>query len=154
MSLSAQIREDARRRRRRGFTLVELLAVMATMTILAGIVVGVVALATRKIAEANTRTEMEQIKALLEEYRLEYGEYPRPIKTDEDREMTLSSFGVLTNYLDEIGANPEDVDFIDEWGSNFRYGRKADAKLQYRLRSPGRDATVDTGDDITNWRGE
>ena len=157
MSLSAQIRQDARRRRH-GFTLVELLAVMLIITVLAGLVLGIAGLANRKMAEAETRTEMEQIKSLLEEYRLEYGQYPLRGNSDTKAAMTSNWFetlheDVLTNYYDRVGLAGGEVDFRDAWDRSYWYSRDKDARLQYRIWSFGRDGIDETADDITNWRG-
>lgn len=62
--------------RRRYFTLVELLAVMVVIIVLAGITVGGIMFATGKADSAKTVSRMTEFEAALEEYKNDYGVYP------------------------------------------------------------------------------
>lgn len=62
--------------RKRYFTLVELLAVMAIIIVLAGITVGGIMFATGKAEVSRTTALMTEFEAALEEYKNDYGVYP------------------------------------------------------------------------------
>lgn len=61
---------------RSGFTLVEILVVMAIILILAGIVVGVQRGVYRSQSESKAKGEMQAIATALESYKQKYGDYP------------------------------------------------------------------------------
>lgn len=69
---------------RAGFTIVELLAVIMIMAILGGIILGIAGYASRRAAEANAQATLQQLRNALEDYRLQYGQYP-PIEVDRIR---------------------------------------------------------------------
>lgn len=139
-----------RRRAREAFTLVEVLVVIALIGVLTGLVLGISHYAQTKVVRTNVVTELERIKSLLEEYRLEYGEYPDT--NSRQVEMTDPDFEVLDDYLTELGIETDEVDYLDAWGRPFLYERAKDSKFQYRLWSEGADESI-PDDDITNWKG-
>ena len=65
------------RRSRRAFTLMELLAVVAIIGILATILVPTLSYARTAAAKARTRTQFSQWAAAFEAFRQEYGSYPQ-----------------------------------------------------------------------------
>jgi len=62
--------------RRRAFTLVELLAVVVVIAMLAAILLRIVSYVSLRSTINKARSDLEKIKTALEEYRLEYGDYP------------------------------------------------------------------------------
>ena len=64
-----------------GFTLVELLTVIAIIAILTGLVLGIAGYASRKASIARAEADVAQIRDALEEYRTEYAAIPRPFRT-------------------------------------------------------------------------
>jgi len=60
----------------RRFTLLELLAVIGIITVLAAIIIGGVSAGMRKASEAKTRSRMHQLEVALEQYRRDWGYYP------------------------------------------------------------------------------
>jgi prepilin-type N-terminal cleavage/methylation domain-containing protein len=66
---------------RRGFTLVEMLVVIAIIGILAGLISAAAVIAIRKANVTRIVTEFSQIELALTEYKKKYGEYP-PDGTD------------------------------------------------------------------------
>jgi len=63
-------------RQRSGFTLVELLAVMAVIILLAGLVMGLANLAKRTMAVSQTKAEIARMCLALEAYKADFGYYP------------------------------------------------------------------------------
>lgn len=72
-----------------GFTLVELLTVIAIILILAAIVVGVQRGVYSSQANAKARAEIQAIATALERYKAEHGTYPRIAATSETGAQTL-----------------------------------------------------------------
>lgn len=67
-----------------GFTLIEMIMVIAIIVVLAGLVVGVYTLVSSQSARARAATEIELLKGGLENYRVDNGGYPQdPEKTDK-----------------------------------------------------------------------
>lgn len=69
-------------RTRRGFTLVELLAVIVIIGILSAGVFMLVRMASDKAAIAKTTAQVHAVASLVEEYRNLYGHYPRVVEND------------------------------------------------------------------------
>ncbi len=65
----------SRKTLRKNFTLVELLTVIAIIGVLIGIVMGLMSMASGKMAEARTRSLISQISVALENYKAKYGYY-------------------------------------------------------------------------------
>jgi type II secretion system protein G len=135
--------QSALRNPKSAFTLVELMTVIAIIAILAGLILGVSGYATGKADRSRAIAEMEKIKGGLEEYRLQYGEYP----TNGPGAMTGASFISLRNQLTNTMQNTvTDLNFVDPWGNGYYYSRPS--KFVYTLSSWGPDLT-DTNDNIT-----
>jgi len=91
-------RTDARVRRRfchAGFTLLELLTVMAIVAILASIAAGTMRGARQRAAVARAKSELALLVQALEEYKRHYGDYPQtgPAAVNSQR-VTLSVAGL------------------------------------------------------------
>lgn len=63
---------------RTGFTLVELLTVVAIILVLAGLLIGVAGNASYKSSFARAQTEVKAMETALESYKADNGAYPRP----------------------------------------------------------------------------
>ncbi|MFZ4777800.1 MAG: type II secretion system protein [Terrimicrobiaceae bacterium] len=66
----------APRKRKAGFTLLELLVVIAVIAILAGLILGVAGYVQRQAALARAKTEIEALTAALESFKADHGDYP------------------------------------------------------------------------------
>ncbi|MDP2136627.1 MAG: prepilin-type N-terminal cleavage/methylation domain-containing protein [Candidatus Didemnitutus sp.] len=85
---------------RRGFTLLELLAVIAVVAALTGLVIG----AGRRAAEAGktarARAELAVLSAALEDYQRQYGDYPQTNDASRLLQSLLGKLGPLGNPID------------------------------------------------------
>lgn len=81
---------------KKGFTLVELLVVMAVIVILAGLVLTLIPFVNKKIARSTTEGEIKAISAALESYKADNGIYPN------DSTSTAGSYS--TGYTDALNA--------------------------------------------------
>jgi type II secretion system protein G len=136
---------------RASFTLVEMLAVMAIIAILAGIIVAGSNYAQRQSDMKRARAGLERIKYALEDYRAAMGRYPTNsvsggVTNFVNGSMTNDAWAALTNYHRSL-KHPDDL--IDPWGRSYIYTNRS--RFTYLLMSRGPDATLtNTWDDITN----
>jgi general secretion pathway protein G len=134
-----------------GFTLVEILTVLAIV----GLLIGVVVSNTDKIfgqsQEAVARIFVrDSLKTSLQRYRMDLSDYPT---TAEGLSALMSSTTGNTDrwrgpYMDVLGGKLP----VDPWGQPYEY-RYPGVKNpgSYDLYSKGPDKTADTADDIGNW---
>lgn len=142
---------NAQARARRGFTLVELLVVVAIIGILVGLVIGISGFAGKKSANAKAISELEQVKNYLEEYRLQNGKYYEGTRVGD--EMNVADDKFFQNVISLSFGGETSVkelkrlarfDGLDPWGRSYRYMAKN--AFAYRLWSLGADATNATDD--------
>lgn len=107
-----------------GFTLLELIAVMAIIAILAGLGAKGYNAARHQAKESRAKAEIEKLRNLLNEYRVEYGRYP----------ATLFDIGPLTNSV-------EGLEWIDPWGHDYQY--LCTNRFLYTIWSEGQDSSTD-----------
>lgn len=123
------------------FTLVEMLAVMAIIALLAAVIVAGSAYAGRKADQKRARAGIERLKFALESYRAENGRYPT-----WNGAMDAGSWNTLTN-LDRSLKFPDDM--RDPWGNAFLYTNRS--RFSYLIMSRGpKSGNSETFDDITN----
>ncbi|MBX3735379.1 MAG: type II secretion system protein GspG [Candidatus Didemnitutus sp.] len=75
-----------------GFTLLELLAVIAIIAVLTGIVIGVGRRASEAGKVARAKAELAALSAALESYKRQYGDYPQ---TDDNAQLLQALIGKL-----------------------------------------------------------
>ena len=138
-------------RREGGFTLVEILTVLAIV----GLLIGVVVSNTDKIfgqsQEAVARIFVrDSLKTSLVRYRMDLGDYP---STAEGLNALISATSGNADrwkgpYMDAIGGKLP----LDPWGQPYEYRYPGTKNAGgYDLYSKGPDKTADTADDIGNW---
>lgn len=118
-----------------GFTLLELLAVIAIVALLIGIGVKGYSLAQRSAKEALALADLEKLGLALNEHRVEFGRYPEQ-----------ETAGPVPR-LDFFSETVEDLQWIDPWGGAYQYLCLATNRFVYRLWSTGQDPEYD-GDNI------
>ena len=150
--------------KRHSFTLVELMAVIAIVAILAGILLGGVSFAQNRAREAQTIARMEQFQIALEAFRADYGFYPMQAAGDVDFSHTSenTTWDLFTNYTPNKrgkaymeGIHGSYGKFLDGYGEPFQYEYPAAASrntTKFALWSKGSDGSNGTDDDICSWK--
>lgn len=123
---------------RRGFTLVEILLVVAILGILAGVAVVGLKGRTNKANIAATRTSISAVQTAIDVYETDNGVYPSGMQAL----LTKGSENNWNGPYIRDARMPKDA-----WGSEFQYTFRDG---NYELRSAGPDAQMGTADDITN----
>ena len=122
--------------------MMEIMAVVVIVGILAGLIVGVAGYATRKSDHARALFELERLKSAITEYRLENGAVP----------PHTGEVFKITNYVGEtLQVYVDDIRFKDPWGSDYQYSNHN--RHTYALWSEGPDLRDET-DNISNRSGD
>ena len=126
------------------FTLIELMAVITIIVILAGIVVGGMGFANERSAKSKAKVQIEMISKALEEYKLDNGTYPATANSADGLGTSKLLFDALyfKGASDNTGAtkiyigelNPlaskqgwttapasASTKIMDPWGGEYRY---------------------------------
>lgn len=139
-------------RARRGFTLIEVMIVLAIILALSGLV-AVAVFARQKESKASlTQIDMNTLKKGLQQFYLDFDRYP----TDEEGLGVLWNKSSLTSedeaakwkkYIEEPMAS-------DRWGTAWGYRQASEQgdDSTYDLWSNGPDKQEGTDDDITSWK--
>lgn len=142
-------------RRNAPFTLVEILATVAIIVVLMGLVIGGAGLAQRKASEARARAEIEKFVIAVEQYRKDRGfvppnsgEVPRSLINDLE-----SPNGKRYVDPDEFRYTPGNK-WRDPFGGKYRYetGSPTHNPESYDVWSYGNDAADGTADDVGNFK--
>ncbi|MCX7817891.1 MAG: type II secretion system major pseudopilin GspG [Kiritimatiellae bacterium] len=129
------------RRRKSGFTLIEILLVVVIIGILAGIALPKLSGHTRRAEITRARAEIENIGTALAQYEMDMGEFPRSLQ-----ELVTSPGSDRWNgpYLTKGLPN-------DPWRRPYVYVYPGQRNPRsYDLYSLGPDG-VESADDIGNW---
>ena len=119
-----------------GFTLVELLLVVAILGILAGVVAFNVGGQTDKARIQATRASIGSISTALKTYEMNNSGLPQALEA-----LTKDQADGMPPLLEAKALN-------DAWGNAFQYKRVSSYKFE--IRSAGPDGQMGSGDDITN----
>ncbi len=123
---------------RGGFTLVEILLVVAILGILAGVAVVGLKGRTQKANIAATRTSIQAVQTAVDVYETDNGVYPAAMQAL----LTKGSENNWNGPYIRDARMPKDA-----WGTEFQYTLRDG---NYELRSAGPDVQMGTADDITN----
>ena len=111
-----------KRMRQAGFTLVELLTVIAIIALLAALILGLAGNAQKSAARNKAEAEIEQLSVFITDYQMKYGQVP-PTYTALSNALMESKLA-LTNLL-------------DPWGMFYKYTNSS--KATFYLWSYGGD---------------
>jgi general secretion pathway protein G len=129
------MRSDKRRLERAGFTLVEILLVVAILGILAAIVVIKTTGQAEKARRQATWTQIAALKTAVAQFEMEVGRLPKDLQ-----ELVVKGDEKWPGPFLDSEEVPKDA-----WGNSFQYEFKD--KL-IRITSPGPDGQLGTPDDL------
>ena len=126
--------KSARHIRQGGFTLVELLLVVAILGILATVAIMNVGGMGEESRVSATRTSIAAIEQAARMFEIRTGKYPDSI------DQLLQPMGDRPALLDKKAMN-------DQWGNPFTFKKTSNF---IEIRSAGKDGAMNTQDDILN----
>lgn len=140
VQLAARCRQNrVRSNRRSGFTLLELLLVLAILVVLGGIVLVNFGGAQDEANVKMTKSQLNSLKQAVQFYQIRTNSLPKSL--DELKDGPSDSAKKSTWVGPIIERIPEDA-----WGNSINYTLKGNS---YELRSGGLDGQMNTDDDIT-----
>lgn len=114
-----------------GFTLVEVLTVIAIIALLAALILGLAGNAQKKAARSKAEAEISQLESFVTDYQMRYGQVPQGNET------------ALKKALE--GANHSLSNMIDPWGMSYKYTNSS--KATFYLWSRGGSTNVNPNAD-------
>jgi type II secretory pathway pseudopilin PulG len=152
------------------FTLLELLAVMSIIFIMAALLVGVTSVVSRNMHEAKTKARMEAMMMALQEHFQDRGYYPQQAPAVAVNFTAFTHTQTGRPYLEGYGPT---VGYLDGWERPFLYATADAANVPYpegyhlwsrghdKKTFPAVDTSIDnlgtaataanTADDINSW---
>ena len=132
------VRKVHRRSRRQGFTLLELLLVLAILVVIGGIVGTNLIGASAEANSKATETQLNMLKNSIQMYQIRMNSLPQTIEELRDGPSDASKQSKwVAPIITEI---PKDA-----WGNDIQYTVNGNS---YELRSPGIDGQKSTEDDV------
>jgi general secretion pathway protein G len=148
---------DAQRRREAGFTLIEIMAVVLIIGLLGGIVGAAVFGRIDQARVTTARTQIKQIEAALDFYRMDNGKYP---STDQGLDALVHAPTIEPtpkNYRPEGYLSGGKVP-SDPWSNSYKYlSPGQNNPYSFDLWSDGADGAPGgdgTDSDVGNWAAE
>ncbi|MBM3253702.1 MAG: prepilin-type N-terminal cleavage/methylation domain-containing protein [Candidatus Omnitrophica bacterium] len=142
--------------RRAGFTLIELIVVMAIIIILAGAVSGTSQIARKKALTSKTKAAISSLETALSMYETDCGVFPPSGNSNMVSELIGPSTQTGWNgpYMTFKSSELSGGAFIDPWGSPYVYtnpGAHNTSSVDIYSLGPNKTDESGTGDDINNW---
>ena len=146
------------RSRSRGFTLVEMLVVLAILVLLVGMVAPRVLKSQKKADINNTRAQIGMLRSCLERYALDMKDFPstedglQALVSAPDSSESLDTTSTSTTAWDGPYVNQDSLP-KDPWGNDYQYEYPpTHGSGEYPdIWSMGPDGQDDTEDDIVSW---
>jgi general secretion pathway protein G len=131
------------RRRRSGFTLVEVLLVLVILVVIASLAVVNIAPMQNRANMNAAKTQIRAFSVPLDAYRLDNGDYPKSLDDLRVNQSNAQSWN--GPYLNKNIP-------LDPWGHpyGYRYPGQHDPNVP-DIWSAGRDGTEGNDDDVTSW---
>jgi general secretion pathway protein G len=130
------------RRRRAGFTLVEMLLVIVIIGVLAGTVAVSLSGRSEEARQARVLADFSQLRLALDLFDQDTGRYPT---SGEGLEALVRDPGVSGWRKPYLVSGLK----LDPWGASYLYAADDNGQGQFRLASAGPDGQHGTADDIT-----
>jgi general secretion pathway protein G len=143
---------------RRGFTLIEVLLVLAIIGLMASVAIVALVPAGEGAKKKTSALLLKSVKTALSLYNNDIGHYP------SEEEGGLEALRVKPNFSDEKTGEKWNGPYLEEeprdaWGNKLNYqltpaGTPEYQQTPYKLWSNGPDGMDGTADDIKNWSDE
>jgi len=142
-----------------GFTLLELLTVIAIIIILAGILIPAVGIVRQKAKAARAQADIESLSIALKMYEADFGTFPaganpNVFKKDLGEKLTVGS-ATYGPYMEFKAKDTNGNTFNDPWGTPYVYNptNPSHNTASFDIYSFGPNKTDNQGgpDDINNW---
>jgi general secretion pathway protein G len=143
---------------RSGFTLLELLAVMTIIGVLAGLIIGASKYAYQKSRRSSAAARIAALETALEDFKADNGYYPTQAAVPSGSTTILYQAlnGVTTGkkYFTTFTAREiTATEVIDPFGHEYQYVCPGTHNAAtFDLSSNGADGQPNTPDDISNWQ--
>lgn len=133
-----------RKRRNRGFTLVELLLVMVILAVLAAVVIPRMVGRGEQAKESRAKTDIANIETALGAFEVDTGSFP----TNEQGLQALVTNPGVQNWHGPYLQHPP----VDPWGNAYVYKNPGTQNASsYDLFTTGKDGKDTGGNAINNW---
>lgn len=137
-------RKKTNKYNRYGFTMVELMAVLIILGLLATLVVTKVASKIDQAREKTTKANLKMLHSAVNMFKMDSARYPTE---DEGLTALIQQPSDVTNW--EPGGYLETTEIPkDGWGHDFVYEAYPENDLPFAIRSWGPDGEPDTDDDL------
>ncbi len=144
---------------RKGFTLLEVLVVMAIASILTALALPVYSKARGRALVVKTKTVIASLEAALSMYGTDFGDYPHFDGEGSNILVKLLQGPVDSNNwkgpymrfrLEDLDSNNN---ILDAWKTpiTYKYPQGIYSNIPYIIVSAGPDRSFETDDDIGNW---
>jgi len=137
-------RKERKRRVRYGFTMVELMAMLIIIGLLATLVVTKVASKIDQARIVTTKANLKALHAAVNQFKMDTGRFPAEDEglialIEQPSDVTIWEQG---GYLETTSIN------LDGWNNDFIYELYPESGKQFQIRSMGPDGEEGTEDDL------